>query len=356
LNLQHIAEIVNLYRTRRNVGDVLFPVETYHRIEPCNWPIFVVERLISFGMCTNVVVDTHPNQAAAWRLTLKRYEMTDGVTLIVSTPQQPTVLPFADVLVTYRRFMEGPNITWRLSKTYPSNVHHLRPPVDARAIMDSRVDPSSWMLNHAVYSGMSMYVTVAGTEFGVSKDERALIHANTTACTICLEDITPPQVAILRPCRHVFHPTCIDEWLSYHSQDNTCPFCRSHVAISVKDVPIHIHTAQVAEIYRAYTYTMVQKALFHPTNVMVVCQTRQTLCKLMELPLQTIQAYEQHPNVIPNVHILQTPQWPYQTVWPTTVFLCDGIDYTHVSGFIKGHIFKRYKSQTIAINQITVTF
>lgn len=43
-------------------------------------------------------------------------------------------------------------------------------------------------------------------------------------CVICLEEFRECDVVKIIPsCRHVFHPECIDTWLSLHV---TCPICR----------------------------------------------------------------------------------------------------------------------------------
>ncbi|KAL3081465.1 hypothetical protein niasHS_011709 [Heterodera schachtii] len=57
-------------------------------------------------------------------------------------------------------------------------------------------------------------------------------------CTICLGEIekeTPVKLlAILEPCKHIFHNECISEWLKNH---NTCPICcRAKAKISVSSL------------------------------------------------------------------------------------------------------------------------
>jgi len=44
-------------------------------------------------------------------------------------------------------------------------------------------------------------------------------------CTICLEDIADFSIKkVLRPCKHAFHPACINQW-----RKGTCPNCRARV-------------------------------------------------------------------------------------------------------------------------------
>ncbi|XP_027364716.1 E3 ubiquitin-protein ligase ATL6-like [Abrus precatorius] len=49
----------------------------------------------------------------------------------------------------------------------------------------------------------------------------------TLQCAICLNDFTFHDTLRLLPhCNHVFHPPCIDAWLSSHA---TCPVCRANL-------------------------------------------------------------------------------------------------------------------------------
>ena len=45
-----------------------------------------------------------------------------------------------------------------------------------------------------------------------------------TTCCICVDDFKPGQEVRELPCQHLFHPSCIDEWLSEHS--SVCPLCK----------------------------------------------------------------------------------------------------------------------------------
>ncbi|KAL0370131.1 UNVERIFIED_CONTAM: RING-H2 finger protein ATL57 [Sesamum angustifolium] len=54
---------------------------------------------------------------------------------------------------------------------------------------------------------------------------RAAKHPMIDDCPICLSEFQETETVKLIPyCGHVFHPTCVDTWLSSHV---TCPLCRS---------------------------------------------------------------------------------------------------------------------------------
>lgn len=42
-------------------------------------------------------------------------------------------------------------------------------------------------------------------------------------CSICLMDVAQDQDAVLVPCGHIFHESCIIQWFTLH---NSCPVCR----------------------------------------------------------------------------------------------------------------------------------
>lgn len=48
------------------------------------------------------------------------------------------------------------------------------------------------------------------------------------ACAICVEDFQEGSDVRVLPCDHVFHPKCVDEWLSNHS--SLCPLCKLDVS------------------------------------------------------------------------------------------------------------------------------
>ena len=47
------------------------------------------------------------------------------------------------------------------------------------------------------------------------------------SCAICLEDFGPKAKAKQLPCEHLFHESCVIEWLERH---NSCPVCRFALA------------------------------------------------------------------------------------------------------------------------------
>ncbi|XP_061362090.1 RING-H2 finger protein ATL34-like [Gastrolobium bilobum] len=53
------------------------------------------------------------------------------------------------------------------------------------------------------------------------------IGKGTLACAVCLNEFQDDETLRMIPkCSHVYHPTCIDVWLSSHS---TCPVCRANL-------------------------------------------------------------------------------------------------------------------------------
>jgi len=46
-------------------------------------------------------------------------------------------------------------------------------------------------------------------------------------CCICIEDFEPNETTKVLPCGHGYHPACIDEWLTEHS--DLCPMCKRSI-------------------------------------------------------------------------------------------------------------------------------
>jgi hypothetical protein len=49
-----------------------------------------------------------------------------------------------------------------------------------------------------------------------------------TSCSVCLNEFDGADLVKRTRCRHVFHATCLDEWLD--RAKNTCPYCRQGLA------------------------------------------------------------------------------------------------------------------------------
>uniref|UniRef100_A0ACB8EIW5 Uncharacterized protein n=1 Tax=Sphaerodactylus townsendi TaxID=933632 RepID=A0ACB8EIW5_9SAUR len=45
-------------------------------------------------------------------------------------------------------------------------------------------------------------------------------------CAVCIESYKQNDVVRILPCKHVFHKTCVDPWLSEHC---TCPMCKLNI-------------------------------------------------------------------------------------------------------------------------------
>jgi hypothetical protein len=56
---------------------------------------------------------------------------------------------------------------------------------------------------------------------------RLIDDLHNDACAICLDDFEEDMDVRLLPCRHGFHPPCIDPWLSDRSDE--CPICKRSV-------------------------------------------------------------------------------------------------------------------------------
>ncbi|OIW02137.1 hypothetical protein TanjilG_06732 [Lupinus angustifolius] len=51
-------------------------------------------------------------------------------------------------------------------------------------------------------------------------------------CVVCLEEFEVGGVAKVMPCKHKFHPNCIEKWLGIHGN---CPVCRYQMPVEEKD-------------------------------------------------------------------------------------------------------------------------
>eukprot|EP00123_Amoebidium_parasiticum_P004258 comp15546_c0_seq1/m.12605 comp15546_c0_seq1/g.12605 ORF comp15546_c0_seq1/g.12605 comp15546_c0_seq1/m.12605 type:complete len:173 (-) comp15546_c0_seq1:732-1250(-) len=55
-------------------------------------------------------------------------------------------------------------------------------------------------------------------------------HPGNEECPICMEDYKVGDQVRCLPCRHVFHFTCVDDWLE---RSFTCPLCQAAIPLDV---------------------------------------------------------------------------------------------------------------------------
>jgi Ring finger domain len=60
-------------------------------------------------------------------------------------------------------------------------------------------------------------------------------------CSVCLNPVRCTRASKRLPCNHIFHGTCIDNWLTTHTN---CPNCRSEVERPEYRVTIHIENVR----------------------------------------------------------------------------------------------------------------
>ncbi|KAG2220047.1 hypothetical protein INT45_012223 [Circinella minor] len=65
------------------------------------------------------------------------------------------------------------------------------------------------------------------TKLPVRKFRREKILQDHAECAICLEDYVDDDTLRTLPCRHEFHTTCVDAWLTTHKK--FCPICKHDI-------------------------------------------------------------------------------------------------------------------------------
>ncbi|WCJ33129.1 RING/U-box superfamily protein [Euphorbia peplus] len=63
----------------------------------------------------------------------------------------------------------------------------------------------------------------------IEKLEDVRVEESGSVCSICLEDITIGSHVKRLECTHMYHGSCIGEWLK---KTNTCPICRRQITPS----------------------------------------------------------------------------------------------------------------------------
>eukprot|EP00188_Purpureofilum_apyrenoidigerum_P005226 Plantae.Rhodophyta-Purpureofilum_apyrenoidigerum.ctg6614.p1 GENE.Plantae.Rhodophyta-Purpureofilum_apyrenoidigerum.ctg6614~~Plantae.Rhodophyta-Purpureofilum_apyrenoidigerum.ctg6614.p1 ORF type:complete len:505 (-),score=76.47 Plantae.Rhodophyta-Purpureofilum_apyrenoidigerum.ctg6614:440-1930(-) len=157
----------------------------------------------------------------------------------------PFLLSFADVeIITDNRVFKA--------HSYILEKRHVRIPRDKVLHLESYSQASILALLRLVYSGTlpasitvdeakellvmarhTYFADMPSMVFAVLKNtlsakvdsERRVAVKDDGVCPICLEEWLDTEVRVLH-CRHVFHKTCVNEWLERRSQ---CPMCKEYV-------------------------------------------------------------------------------------------------------------------------------
>lgn len=64
------------------------------------------------------------------------------------------------------------------------------------------------------------------------------VESDVGCCSICLAEYVQDERLIMLPCRHVYHRTCVTEWLLGHTQ---CPLCKQDV-LELLDQQLYVQT------------------------------------------------------------------------------------------------------------------
>lgn len=67
-----------------------------------------------------------------------------------------------------------------------------------------------------------------------------------TECGVCLAELEPNTSVVKLPCRHAFHPACINRWLTQCK--NTCPLCQAPIQQPIRGAPSAPSTATVGAV------------------------------------------------------------------------------------------------------------
>ncbi|KAL2325473.1 hypothetical protein Fmac_024531 [Flemingia macrophylla] len=105
------------------------------------------------------------------------------------------------------------------------------------------------------------------------------IGKGTLECAVCLSEFEETETLRLIPkCDHVFHPECIDEWLSSHT---TCPVCRANLVPepgqSLHGLPIDIEAHAQAQTDALQPAPEVKPSAEEPTGPQVLILNPTTL-------------------------------------------------------------------------------
>ncbi|XP_078232875.1 RING finger protein 148 [Pogona vitticeps] len=82
-------------------------------------------------------------------------------------------------------------------------------------------------------------------ELRTLKENDKEVGSNGENCVVCLEMYKPKDIARVLHCRHLFHQTCVDPWLSKHQ---TCPVCKWNILGAMEGVATETEPLVAAQI------------------------------------------------------------------------------------------------------------
>lgn len=154
----------------------------------------------------------------------------EGLRLIVLTT--PMVISSVVCLILFLFYMSYYLFTQRYSSRIQTQNQDIEQGLSSQQQQQQRVIINSTEYKVKEDPRASKFKKVSWTAF-----KRDIInnksHQNddavnkTSTCVICLEEFRDGDECKVRSkCNHIFHQTCIDDWLDDHS---TCPLCRGRV-------------------------------------------------------------------------------------------------------------------------------
>ena len=103
---------------------------------------------------------------------------------------------------------------------YELRTLEVHPPSHHQTLSALEAERNSRKTAAEILDTLQLVAESGKTEFGV--------------CSVCLANVGSPKECKALPCRHYFHPACIDEWLVEHNF--ICPVCRQDPRITLADL------------------------------------------------------------------------------------------------------------------------
>lgn len=115
-----------------------------------------------------------------------------------------------------------------------SPAHPAPPAVQPQPVRPARIQAE--ILVAEIEQGLRD-ITIIGQMFdrrneekkSVVDDTKVVVHGFYNSCSICSENFKEAESVKELPCKHLYHPGCIDPWFATHA---TCPICRESVSKS----------------------------------------------------------------------------------------------------------------------------